>query len=305
MLHKLSESRRTAAASSRSDGRSWGRCNLICFAHTHVGIQLENNLVWPRGTVPFCTRQRGDRRCFTIAEARPLIQRGDITPAGHVNAGMNIQKLDFCTTSRHHKEGPWHFNGLQRPRAGRLPEAMTLPTHPYFPLDLALPSYVPMQVGFDYILGVFFTAVLLVFGLTWNLAGEMPAPESWFTSCLRLNPCPWAAARHPKLTNVERLLACWFMITGLIHFVIEGWVVVKADFFKDASGNYLSDTCRRCSFSGFDTCCTAELCMYLSSKDDNVVSMTCAACRSRTHASTPPHPPPHCTIVIREGVQQG
>ena len=38
-------------------------------------------------------------------------------------------------------------------------------------------------------------------------------------------------------------MACWFMVTGLIHFVIEGWVVAKADFYKDASGNYLSDTC--------------------------------------------------------------
>lgn len=33
------------------------------------------------------------------------------------------------------------------------------------------------------------------------------------------------------------------MVTGLIHLVIEGWVVAKADFYKDASGNYLSDTC--------------------------------------------------------------
>lgn len=36
------------------------------------------------------------------------------------------------------------------------------------------------------------------------------------------------------------------MITGLIHFVIEGWVVIKADFYKDASGSYLSDTCAHC-----------------------------------------------------------
>lgn len=51
------------------------------------------------------------------------------------------------------------------------------------------------------------------------------------------------AARHKHLTTTERVIACWFMVTGLIHFVIEGWVVAKADFYKDASGNYLSDTC--------------------------------------------------------------
>lgn len=43
--------------------------------------------------------------------------------------------------------------------------------HPYFPLDLHLPDYVPMQVDFDYILGVFFTAVLVVFAATWWLSG--------------------------------------------------------------------------------------------------------------------------------------
>jgi cholestenol delta-isomerase len=55
----------------------------------------------------------------------------------------------------------------------RLAAVMTVKAHPYFPLDLQLPGYVPMQVDFDYILGVFFTAVLLVFGLTWKLAGEV------------------------------------------------------------------------------------------------------------------------------------
>ncbi len=44
--------------------------------------------------------------------------------------------------------------------------------HPYFPLDLHLPSYVPLQVDFVYILGVFFSAVVLVFAGTWALSGE-------------------------------------------------------------------------------------------------------------------------------------
>lgn len=42
-------------------------------------------------------------------------------------------------------------------------------------------------------------------------------------------------------------MACWFMVTGLIHFVVEGWVVYKADFYQDKSGNYLSDTCGCCA----------------------------------------------------------
>ena len=45
-------------------------------------------------------------------------------------------------------------------------------SHPYFPLDLHLPDYVPLQVGFDYILGVFAVAVITVFASTWRLSGE-------------------------------------------------------------------------------------------------------------------------------------
>ncbi|KAL4858675.1 3-beta-hydroxysteroid-Delta(8) [Chlorella vulgaris] len=96
---------------------------------------------------------------------------------------------------------------------------MAVRTHPYFPLDLHLPDYVPLQVDFDYILGIFFLAIVVISGSTWKLSG-----------------------RHKHLSTAERVLACWFMVTGAIHFVIEGWVVAKADFYKDASGNYLSDT---------------------------------------------------------------
>jgi hypothetical protein len=30
------------------------------------------------------------------------------------------------------------------------------------------------------------------------------------------------AGRFKQLAKGERLLACWFMVTGVIHFVIEG-----------------------------------------------------------------------------------
>ena len=48
---------------------------------------------------------------------------------------------------------------------------MTVRAHPYFPLDLHLPEYVPLQVDFVYILGIFFAAVLAVFSTTWVLSG--------------------------------------------------------------------------------------------------------------------------------------
>jgi cholestenol delta-isomerase len=48
---------------------------------------------------------------------------------------------------------------------------MEITAHPYFPLDLHLPDYVPLQVDFAYILGVFFSGVLAVFAATWFLSG--------------------------------------------------------------------------------------------------------------------------------------
>lgn len=120
---------------------------------------------------------------------------------------------------------------------------------------------------------VFTAAVLTVFALTWKFSGACrPLLQCLFVFCaaqarsaaLALVCCGAAhgaalcrpashcshreppttpAARHKHLATTERVIACWFMVTGLIHFVIEGWVVAKADFYKDASGNYLSDTC--------------------------------------------------------------
>lgn len=91
--------------------------------------------------------------------------------------------------------------------------------HPYYPLGIELPGYVPMTVDFDYILAVFCVGVACVSGLTWVLSGK-----------------------HKHLTTTERLIASWLATTGVIHFVIEGWVVVKADFHQDTSHNYLSQT---------------------------------------------------------------
>ena len=64
---------------------------------------------------------------------------------------------------------------------------MAVPVHPYFPLDLHLPGYVPLQVDFVYILGIFSIAVLAVFGLTWKLSSE---------SCCRSRPS-FARRRPP------------------------------------------------------------------------------------------------------------
>lgn len=111
--------------------------------------------------------------------------------------------------------------------------------HPYYPSDLSLPGYVPMVVDFKYILGVFFTGVAAIMVCTWFYSGNPPTKNFHAPTDL---PKGSTAAKYKYLTATERALSCWLMTTGVIHFVIEGWVVVKADFFRDQSGNYLSDT---------------------------------------------------------------
>lgn len=43
--------------------------------------------------------------------------------------------------------------------------------HPYYPLGLHLPNYVPMGVDYVYILGIFAVATLVVIGVTWIISG--------------------------------------------------------------------------------------------------------------------------------------
>ena len=49
------------------------------------------------------------------------------------------------------------------------------PRHPYYPTSLKLPGYQPMVVEFDYILGVFFAAVMTVAASTWLISGKSMA----------------------------------------------------------------------------------------------------------------------------------
>lgn len=90
--------------------------------------------------------------------------------------------------------------------------------HPYFPTKLRLEGYHPMVLSMDYILAVFGGSMAAVAAITWFVSGK-----------------------YKTLTTRERIIACWFMVTGAIHFVIEGYVVVTPDYYKDTSGSYLSD----------------------------------------------------------------
>lgn len=90
--------------------------------------------------------------------------------------------------------------------------------HPYFPVDLHLPGYAPPAIPFQQVLAWFFGVCGTLFALTWILTGRFQA-----------------------LTRQERITASWFAMTGMVHFIIEGYVVLHPSFYKDTSGGVLPE----------------------------------------------------------------
>lgn len=82
------------------------------------------------------------------------------------------------------------------------------------------------------------------------------------------------AGKHKGISTTEKTLVCWFIVTGLIHFVIEGavggayrrhylislsgYVVVTPTFFKDTTGCLLAEICTSTSTMHIKRCISAE-----------------------------------------------
>ncbi|KAJ1655734.1 hypothetical protein IWQ61_004571 [Dispira simplex] len=78
-------------------------------------------------------------------------------------------------------------------------------SHPFYPVDLSLPHYVPSTLHFTEILGYFSVAVglvILVVGLIVQ----------------RTKPC---------LSVADRLVVLWCCISGLTHIILEGYYVIN------------------------------------------------------------------------------
>lgn len=99
---------------------------------------------------------------------------------------------------------------------GTLADNLLGASHPYYPVDLKLPGYVPPLLPFKVVLAIFFSASALLLLVSWVFTGRQ---------------------RH--LHTVDRIIFCWFALTGVIHFVVEGAVVTFADFYKSESSNIL------------------------------------------------------------------
>ncbi len=130
-----------------------------------------------------------------------------------MNGGARVAALAVRTTL-------FFFEFARSARAIALPRAAKMAPHPYYPLGLALPGYAPMSLSFAAVLAAFFGAAAAVGAATWAAAAR-------------------GAARG--LPRAERLIACWLVATGMIHLIIEGYVVVTPGFYKDTRGVLLAD----------------------------------------------------------------
>ncbi|XP_022751966.1 probable 3-beta-hydroxysteroid-Delta(8),Delta(7)-isomerase [Durio zibethinus] len=107
--------------------------------------------------------------------------------------------------------------------------------HPYVPRDLQLPGYVPVSLSQSTILTVFGLSSLFVVSLVWLLSG-----------------------RWRNLSNLDRLLMCWWAFTGLTHMILEGYFAFSPEFYKEKTGFYLAEVWKEYSkgdsrYAGRDT----------------------------------------------------
>lgn len=78
--------------------------------------------------------------------------------------------------------------------------ATGLPLHPYFPLSVALPSYVANSLSTISLLAIFGAGCVVIFGIT-HL---------------------FIQSTRPTLSSGESLATFWFVLCGCIHLFFEG-----------------------------------------------------------------------------------
>ncbi|XP_062871903.1 3-beta-hydroxysteroid-Delta(8),Delta(7)-isomerase [Trichomycterus rosablanca] len=76
-------------------------------------------------------------------------------------------------------------------------------SHPYWPRDLHIPSYIENERSMFEIVTFLFSVSGLLVLLAWTLTGCCVSGE--------------------RLSSWRRLALCWFTVCGFIHGVIEGW----------------------------------------------------------------------------------
>lgn len=120
--------------------------------------------------------------------------------------------------------------------------------HPFYPPDLRLDDFHAMTVPASTIFGVGTTIFTTPQRTTHRLTVSPPTRydhhhhhhhQVFGASVLIIVLTLVKLSAH--LSRTDRLIATWLAVTGAIHMVIEGYVVVTPDYYQHPSENYLSE----------------------------------------------------------------
>ena len=110
----------------------------------------------------------------------------------------------------------------------------TMVQHPYWPVDLVLPGYVPPVKPVHEVLSWFFGVCGVFFAITWFITGKayvfnlLAGNQPSIPSHLSVAPTRQmlhkrlGAGRYKHLKLGDRIIASWFAMSGVVHFCIEG-----------------------------------------------------------------------------------
>ncbi|KAK6429231.1 hypothetical protein LTR95_014621 [Oleoguttula sp. CCFEE 5521] len=88
---------------------------------------------------------------------------------------------------------------------GKNASSVLYPPHPYYPLDALVNGYVENKDGVPYLLTLFFGACAILFTATYFVGQSVT----------------------PKLNRVELFSTMWFVLSGAIHLIFEGYYALN------------------------------------------------------------------------------
>jgi len=94
--------------------------------------------------------------------------------------------------------------------------------HPYYPVHMQLPNYVPNDRSLLQLLGVFCGFIVSCLFLLWLVISGLP---------------------HMKNNILLKLKVCWFFMCGLIHVLLEGYFGIFNQTIPEGK-SFLAEMCK-------------------------------------------------------------
>jgi len=94
--------------------------------------------------------------------------------------------------------------------------------HPYYPVHLQLPNYIPNDRSILELIGLFFGFIGCCIVLLWLFISGLP---------------------HMKNNMLLKLKVCWFLTCGLVHIVLEGYFSLFHETIAERK-SFLAELCK-------------------------------------------------------------